>query len=183
MLVALAAISVMTSEPAAPASTAMADLSNILSVSGMQVTGHPLDFTPNFAAGVAAPSKLTEAGATFSLGDAKSYARDKLNSLGVQTQRPAGGAGKWYVFVAMSNQPTAAKPSWTVRSDAASMSAPAVTTPLLSDGKLGLGWSKGDMGASLGYVQRSIHALNGPVGVYSGRSESVAALSFTFRPH
>ena len=84
-------------------------------------------------------------------------------------------------FVAMRNQSLNLQPGNDLTRKINWAVAQAPTS--LSDDKLGVGWSRGAMDASVGYVQRQIHVINGPAGFSNGKSESVAALSFTFRPH
>jgi len=150
-----------------------------------QAAGVRLDFTPHAGAALNPYRRFDSVDHAFRSRNAQAYLNDRLHALGVQTQRPYGGPGHWYVYVALRNQGLGAQPSTSFRGGQATVNnADTAWAPtLLSDGKVGVGWSRGHMGASLGYTQRQVHALNGPVGVSNGMTESVAALSFTFRPH
>ncbi len=56
------------------------------------------------------------------------------------------------------------------------------TTGLVSDAQAGVGWRRGDMQASLGYVHRNVRnetAMAGPVNYH----DSMVALSFSITPH
>jgi len=150
-----------------------------------QGVGIRLDFTPHAGAGLRPYDHFGGVDRTFRARNAKGYLTDRLQAMGVQTQRPYGGSGHWYLYVALRGQGLGGQPSTSLRGGQATVNnADTAWAPtLLSDGKAGVGWSRGRMGASLGYTQRQVRAINGPVGVSNGMTESVAALSFTFRPH
>lgn len=150
----------------------------------IQAAGYSLDITPHAGIGMSSLGRSAEAGATFKVGDAKSALAERLEALGVQTERPYGGPGHWYLFAAVRGRALDTNTQGVAPGNAAQGGWVTAPTPtLLSDGQVGLGWSKGAMDASVGYVQRQTKVINAPVGVSDGMNESVVALSFTFRPH
>jgi hypothetical protein len=57
------------------------------------------------------------------------------------------------------------------------------SSALVGDGQIGVGWRKGDFEADLGYVHRSVHLINAPLGATDGYGDDMGALSFAFRLH
>jgi len=57
------------------------------------------------------------------------------------------------------------------------------SSALVGDGQVGVGWRKGGMEATVGYVHRGIHVKNAPYGVSDSYGDDMAALSLTFHPH
>jgi hypothetical protein len=150
----------------------------------LQAAGYSFDITPHAGVGMTSFGRSTEAGATFKVGDAKSAIADKLEAMGVQTERPYGGAGRWYLYAAVRSQTLDANAQGVSPGNVARISWVTAPTPaLLSDSLVGLGWSRGAIDASIGYVQRQTKVINAPVGVSDGLNEAVVALSFSFRPH
>jgi len=54
---------------------------------------------------------------------------------------------------------------------------------LVGDGQVGVGWRKGGIEASFGYVHRDVRMQGAPVGASDSYSDNMAALAFTYRPH
>jgi hypothetical protein len=163
----------------------LTDLPGADPMSDLHTVGYDLGFAPHVGVSMTTYARPNESGATLRIGDARSFLTGKLHALGVSTEKPYGGAGRWYLFAAARSQALDARPALRGLGDMAWVSGMAAQSPTLvsSNGKLGFGWSKGAMDTSVGYVARQVRVINGPMGASNGVNESVAALSFTFRPH
>lgn len=120
------------------------------------------------------------AGATLSLEDKVS---DRLGSLGVRDGRSFGDKGRWYLFAATSGRSVGLnllrdedggirRAGWSV--DGASA--------LVSDAQAGVGWRKGPMQASVGYMRREIKPKQHGIRGLESQEDDVVALSISFKP-
>ncbi len=120
-----------------------------------------------------------QAGATVSLED---KVADRLKGLGVKDGQSFGDKGRWYLFAATSGKSVGLnmlrgpegdlqRAGWSV--DGASA--------LVSDAQAGVGWRRGPMQASLGYLRREIKPRHGLMGV-ENKEDDVVAFTFSFKP-
>lgn len=105
--------------------------------------------------------------------------RRRLNAMGVRDgDEMFGDKGRIYLFAAVHGQAVGMNlqglkgAGWSTDYSSA----------LIGDGQIGVGWRKGGFEADIGYVHRSVHLQNAPLGVSDGYGDDMAALSFTFRP-
>lgn len=145
--------------------------------------GYDVDLSPHAGVGWTNRGGATaEAGATLQLtqrvGD---EVRDALNGIGVRDGSALGGEGRWYMFAAASGRAVGLNmqhedgawdnEGWTT--DAA--------TALVGDAHVGVGWRKGPLQTSVGYIHREVkgqHMLFGQ----KAKEDSVVAFSFTVKP-
>lgn len=145
--------------------------------------GYGLDLTPHAGLGVTSYGGLAEAGATLQIGQRVSDAvKAKLNAMGVRDGASFGGKGRWYLFAAASgrsvglnmlrNEAGWARAGWTT--DQAST--------LVGDAQVGVGWRKGDVQTSLGFVHREIKGMHNLYGQDPPKADSLVAFSLSVRP-
>ena len=106
--------------------------------------------------------------------------RQRLHAMGVKDgDQVFGDKSRIYVFAAVHGQAVGMNLQGMQR---AGLSAD-YSSAMIGDGQIGVGWRKGGFEADLGYVHRSVHIDNAPLGVSDGYADDMAALSFTFHPH
>jgi hypothetical protein len=147
--------------------------------------GYDLDVSPHAALGLSNAGGTAEAGAMVRFGSdlgAKVARKLGLHEVDGATY---GDRGRWYLFAAASGQavglnmtpgaPGLPRNSWSSES----------TSALISDAQAGVGWRKGAMQASFGYVHREIKSQS--VDLTSGNpakiSDSMVAFSLSIHPH
>jgi hypothetical protein len=146
--------------------------------------GYDLDVSPHAGLGMSSAGGTAEAGAMirFGSGLGKQFARKLgLHEVDGSTY---GDQGRWYLFAAASGQavglnmtpgaPGMPRNSWSSES----------TSALISDAQAGLGWRKGAMQASFGYVHREIRGetVEVPTGSPNKISDSMVAFSLSIHP-
>lgn len=140
-----------------------------------------LAVSPSAGFALADGRAIPQAGATLQLGSADRSVEDRLGSL-VSDGKKYGDQGRWYLFAAASGRSvglnmTRADGGWNQSGWSTDK-----TSKLLGDGQLGVGYRKGAMQASFGYVYREIKVQNGPLGADTDVSDSLAAFSLSIRP-
>jgi hypothetical protein len=141
-----------------------------------------VDLTPHAGFGVTSYGGLAEAGATLQFGQRVGEAvKAKLNAMGVRDGTKFGDKGRWYLFAAASGRSVGlnmlrgeagwSRAGWTTDQ----------TSTLVGDAQVGVGWRKGDMQTSLGFVHREIKGMPLLYGI-DAKSDSLVAFSFSVRP-
>lgn len=106
--------------------------------------------------------------------------RQRLHAMGVKDGEDVfGGQGRIYVFAAVHGQAVGMNLQGLQRAGWSTD----YSSALVGDGQIGVGWRKGGFEADFGYVHRSVHLENTPLGASDGYADDMAALSFTFHPH
>jgi len=152
----------------------------------LSAAGYALDVSPHAGLGLSNAGGTAEAGAMVRFGsDLGSRFAKKLGLHEVDGSTFAD-RGRWYLFAAASGQavglnmapgaPGMPRSSWSSES----------TSALISDAQAGVGWRRGDMQASFGYVHREIKGQT-PTD-FSGAnpakiSDSMVAFSLSIHPH
>jgi hypothetical protein len=142
-----------------------------------------IDVTPHAGVGVTSLGGSAEAGATLRLMKRDATAEARLKALGLRDGASSfGDKGRWYLFAAASgravgmnmlhNEQGWNRAGWTT--DA--------TSTLTGDAQVGVGWRKGDMQTSFGYIHREVKGQNMLWGV-DPKDDSVVAFSLSIRPH
>jgi hypothetical protein len=144
--------------------------------------GVGVDVTPHAGVGMTNFGGSAEAGATVRLMQRDSAAEARLKALGLRDGATFGDKGRWYLFAAASGRAVGMnmlhsdlgwnRAGWTT--DA--------TSTLTGDAQVGVGWRKGDMQTSLGYIHREVKGQNMLWGV-DPKDDSMVAFSFSIRPH
>jgi hypothetical protein len=142
-----------------------------------------VDFTPHAGVGVTSFGGLAEAGATvqFSQRVDKAVAAG-LGRMGVRDGAKLYDQGRWYLFAAASGRAVGLN---MLRSDAGWARAGWTTDPsstLVGNAQVGVGWRKGPMQTSLGFVHREMKNNNTLYGLDVPKADSMVAFSFSVRP-
>jgi hypothetical protein len=141
-----------------------------------------VDVTPHAGVGMTSLGGSAEAGATLRLMQNDAEATQRLKAMGVQDGSSFGQQGRWYLFAAASGRAVGMNmlhgdSGW----DRAGLSTDATST-LIGDTQLGVGWRKGDVQTSFGYIHREVKGQNMLWGLDT-RPDSMVAFSFSIRPH
>jgi hypothetical protein len=140
-----------------------------------------LDVTPHAGLGVTNFGGSAEAGATVRLMQSDANLKQRLNSLGVRDGAAFGDRGRWYLFAAATGRAVGlnmlhSDSGW----DRAGLSTDATST-LVGDAQVGVGWRRGAVQTSLGYIHREVKGQNMLFGV-DPRPDSMVAFSLSIRP-
>ncbi len=141
-----------------------------------------VDITPHAGVGMTSFGGSAEAGATLRLMNRDAAAAERLRALGVRDGSTFGERGRWYLFAAASGRAVGlnmlhGETGW----DRAGWTTDA-TSALIGDTQLGVGWRKGSMQTSFGYIHREVKGQNLLWGLDS-KPDSMVAFSFSIRPH
>jgi hypothetical protein len=141
-----------------------------------------MDVSPHAGFGVSNDGNSAEAGAMVRFTSLKDAIANRLQAMGVKNGSAYGDKGRWYLFAAVQGKAVGLN----MQQDAAGLHRAGWSTDsssaLIGDGQIGVGWRKGSMEASFGYVHREIKVQNAPTGASDGLSDSLAAFSISFRP-
>jgi hypothetical protein len=146
--------------------------------------GFGVDLTPHAGVGVSNYGGSAEAGAMLQLSQKPSLsesAGERLKALGLRDGAHFGDRGRWYLFAAASGRAVGLnmlhndtgwdRAGWT--QDSASS--------LVGDAQVGIGWRKGPMQTSFGYIHREVKGANMIFG-QDTKSDSVVAFSLSIKP-
>jgi hypothetical protein len=156
------------------------------SVWSAQAGRYALDVSPHAGVGFSQAGGSAEAGALVRLGQDM---QDRVvRRLGLKTTDApsADGQGRWFLFASASGravgvsmtpgaQNSLQRGAWTGEQ----------ATSVVSDAQAGLGWRRGDLQASVGYVHRNVKnqtAITSGAGP-ANYHDSMVAFSFTITPH
>ncbi len=125
-----------------------------------------------------------QAGAMVRVSSVDSAIAERLSAMGVKSGAALDQSGRWFLFAAVNGRAVGfnmlqnssgglQRGGWTTDQSSA----------LVGDGQVGVGWRKGAVEASVGYVHREVKFQTADYNGSSGWSDSMAAVSFTFRPH
>ncbi|MGZ3378536.1 MAG: lipid A-modifier LpxR family protein [Phenylobacterium sp.] len=141
-----------------------------------------VDLTPHAGVGVTSFGTSAEAGATLRLMQTDATVAERLKAMGVSDGGAFGQRGRWYLFAAASGRAVGMnmlhgdqgwnRAGWSTDQ----------TSTLTGDAQVGVGWRKGDMQTSFGYIHREVKGQNMLFGV-DPKADSVVAFSFSIRPH
>jgi hypothetical protein len=140
-----------------------------------------VDLTPHAGVGVSNLGGSAEAGATVRI-SRDAQAAERLRDLGVGDGASFGDRGRWYLFAAASGRAVGLnmlhgdsgwnRAGWTT--DA--------TSSLVGDAQLGVGWRKGPMQTSFGYIHREVKGQHMIWGQET-KQDSLLAFSLSIKPH
>ncbi len=143
-----------------------------------------LDVSPHAGVGMTNAGGSAEAGAMVELSRRQSLsetAADRLKALGLRDGAHFGDKGRWYLFAAASGRAVGlnmlhSDTGW----DRAGWSQDATST-LVGDAQVGVGFRKGPVQTSLGYMHREVKGPNQLWGVES-KADSMVAFSLSIKP-
>lgn len=149
----------------------------------LAVGGYGFDVSPHAALGAGTSGRSVEAGLMARFGR---DLEDSVNRrLGVREGGALGNQSRWYIFAASSGEAVGLNlmrrdGDWR-RGGITKDSADA----LIGANQAGVGWRKGPMQASLGYVHREVKIRQGLEGLMgaSDRKDDLVALSFSLKPN
>jgi len=141
-----------------------------------------VDLTPHAGVGVTNVGGSAEAGATLRLTQRDARVAERLRAMGVEDGGAAfGDRGRWYLFAAASGRAVGLnmlhgdtgwdRAGWTTDR----------TPSLIGDAQLGVGFRKGPMQTSLGYIHREVKGAHMLWGVQA-HDDSLVAFSLQIRP-
>jgi hypothetical protein len=139
-----------------------------------------VDVTPHAGVGMTSLGGSAEAGATLRIMTRDAAAAERLRALGVRDGASFGDRGRWYLFAAASGRAVGmnmlhSDQGW----DRAGWSTDA-TSRLTGDAQVGVGWRKGAMQTSFGYIHRETKGANMLMGV-DPKKDDVVAFSLSIR--
>ena len=149
---------------------------------GFDTRSFAVDLTPHAGVGVTNLGGTAEAGATLRLSQRVSdSAVRRLKAMGVSDGAAFGDRGRWYMFAAASGRAVGlnmlhGETGW----DRAGWTTDATST-LIGDAQVGVGWRRGPLQTSLGYIHREVkgqHMLWGQ----DTRQDSMVAFSLSIKP-
>ncbi|MBS0360840.1 MAG: DUF2219 family protein [Proteobacteria bacterium] len=140
-----------------------------------------VDVTPHAGVGMTSIGGSAEAGATLRLMQKDAAIKERLNALGVKDGAAFGDKGRWYLFAAASGRAVGlnmlhGEQGW----DRAGVTTDQAST-LVGDAQVGVGFRKGPMQTSFGYIHREVKGQNMLWGV-DPKSDSMVAFSLQIRP-
>jgi hypothetical protein len=143
-----------------------------------------VNVTPHAGLGFGAAGSSAEAGATLKITSVKDAINDRLSAMGVKNGADAyRDESRIYLFAAVRGQAVGLNMQQTGGSLRRAGWSTDQSSALVGDGQIGVGWRKGGMEATVGYVHRGVHVKNAPLGVTDSYADDMAALSLTFHPH
>jgi hypothetical protein len=143
-----------------------------------------VDLTPHAGVGVTNTGTAAEAGATLRLSQRlDTNVAERLRAMGLRDGGESfGDRGRWYLFAAASGRAVGmnmlhGETGW----DRAGWTTDAAST-LVGDAQLGVGWRKGPLQTSLGYVHREVKGAHMIWGQDTPKDDMLA-FSLSIRPH
>lgn len=145
-------------------------------------TGHDWSLTPTAGFGVTDYGSQGSAGAVLSI---KERAAEALEDIGVHDGAPMAARSRYYIFAAASGRAVGLnvlrdsatgdwrRAGWTMDS----------ASNLVGEAQVGVGWRRGPVQASFGYVHRDYDPSVGNLYGMDGRDDDRAAFSLSVRPH
>ena len=141
-----------------------------------------LDLSPHAGVGVTSRGGSAEAGAMLKLSQrVGAEANERLRDMGVQDGSIHGDRGRWYLIAAASGQAVGLN---ILRNDGGWDRAGWTTDPtstLVGDAQVGVGWRKGVLQTSFGYMHREVKGQHMIFGQQT-REDSVVAFTLSIKP-
>jgi hypothetical protein len=141
-----------------------------------------LDVSPRAGLGMTSQGASAEAGAELRLSKSKDdRAKDGLRAMGVTDGAHFGDQGRWYLFAAASGRAVGLN---MLRNDGAWDRAGWTTDPtstLIGDAQVGVGFRKGAMQTSFGFIHREVKGQHMVFGQET-KDDSLVAFSLSIRP-
>ena len=143
---------------------------------------YDVSLTPHAGVGMSSAGGSAEAGAMLTLGQkASDGLQSRLGAMGVRDGAAFGDEGRWYLFAAASGRAVGLNMQ---RNNGDWKGAGWSTDPssaLIGDAQLGVGWRKGVMQTSFGYIHREVKGQNMVWGQET-KDDSMVAFSLSIKP-
>jgi hypothetical protein len=140
-----------------------------------------LGLSPHAGVGMTSRGGSAEAGAELRLESRDDKAANKLRAMGISDGKSFGEQGRWYLFAAASGRAVGlnmlrGEGGW----DRAGWTTDA-TSSLVGDAQVGVGWRKGDVQTSFGFIHREVKGSHMIFGQET-KDDSLVAFSFSVKP-
>ncbi len=143
---------------------------------------YDVSVTPHAGLGMSSAGGSAEAGAMLTLGQkASDGLKSRLGAMGVRDGSAFGNEGRWYLFAAASGRAVGLNMQ---RNNGDWNGAGWSTDPssaLIGDAQLGVGWRKGSMQTSFGYIHREVKGQHMVWGLET-KDDSMVAFSLSIKP-
>lgn len=143
---------------------------------------YDVSVTPHAGLGMSSAGGSAEAGAMLTLGQkASDGLKSRLGAMGVRDGAAFGNEGRWYLFAAASGRAVGLNMQ---RNNGDWNGAGWSTDPssaLIGDAQLGVGWRKGAMQTSFGYIHREVKGQHMVWGQET-KDDSMVAFSLSIKP-
>ncbi|MFD3265556.1 lipid A-modifier LpxR family protein [Phenylobacterium ferrooxidans] len=143
---------------------------------------YDVSVTPHAGLGMSSVGGSAEAGAMLTLGQkASDGLKSRLGAMGVRDGSAFGNEGRWYLFAAASGRAVGLNMQ---RNNGDWNGAGWSTDPssaLIGDAQLGVGWRKGSMQTSFGYIHREVKGQHMVWGQET-KDDSMVAFSLSIKP-
>ncbi|WP_310541423.1 lipid A-modifier LpxR family protein [Phenylobacterium sp.] len=143
---------------------------------------YDVSVTPHAGLGMSSAGGSAEAGAMLTLGQkASDGLKSRLGAMGVRDGAAFGNEGRWYLFAAASGRAVGLNMQ---RNNGDWNGAGWSTDPssaLIGDAQLGVGWRKGSMQTSFGYIHREVKGQHMVWGQET-KDDSMVAFSLSIKP-
>ena len=143
---------------------------------------YDVSVTPHAGLGMSSAGGSAEAGAMLTLGQkASDGLKSRLGAMGVRDGAAFGDEGRWYLFAAASGRAVGLNMQ---RNNGDWNGAGWSTDPssaLIGDAQLGVGWRKGSMQTSFGYIHREVKGQHMVWGQET-KDDSMVAFSLSIKP-
>ena len=143
---------------------------------------YDVSVTPHAGLGMSSAGGSAEAGAMLTLGQkASDGLKSRLGAMGVRDGVAFGNEGRWYLFAAASGRAVGLNMQ---RNNGDWNGAGWSTDPssaLIGDAQLGVGWRKGSMQTSFGYIHREVKGQHMVWGQET-KDDSMVAFSLSIKP-
>lgn len=143
---------------------------------------YDVSVTPHAGLGMSSAGGSAEAGAMLTLGQkASDGLKSRLGAMGVRDGSAFGNEGRWYIFAAASGRAVGLNMQ---RNNGDWNGAGWSTDPssaLIGDAQLGVGWRKGSMQTSFGYIHREVKGQHMVWGQET-KDDSMVAFSLSIKP-
>ncbi len=143
---------------------------------------YDVDLSPHATLGLGGSGRSAEAGAMVRFG--KNLQDSVTNRLNIREGSTFGAQARWYLFAAASGQAvgmnmTSSEGDWR-RAGLSQDKANA----LIGDTQAGVGWRKGPMTASVGYIRRNVKIRQGLEGLMGAgdKADDLVAVAFSIKP-
>jgi hypothetical protein len=144
------------------------------------------DFSPHAGFGVGNQGGSAEAGAMVQVskrGSLSETAAERLKALGLRDGARFGDRGRFYLYAAASGRAVGLN---MLRNDAGTSWDRAwsqdATSTLVGDAQVGVGWRKGPIQTSFGYLHRETNAVHNLYGVDAPKADDMVAFSLSIKP-
>ncbi len=114
-------------------------------------------------------------------GDSEDRIKQRLGDLGVRDGAEFGGRGRWYLFAAGSGTAVGLNVRREADGDFRNYGFSLDPAALAGDAQAGVGWRKGSMQTSVGYMHRTFRPANAMANVDYDNKDDMVALSFSLK--